>query len=279
MSVVAETFGSSLRWWRTTRRFSQLQLASEADVSSRHISFLETGKANPSREMVIHLATVLDLPLRDRNGLLNAAGFAPAYGHSDLNSQAGNSVDQGAADLDDVRQVIAQLVAAHSPNPAVAVDRRGDVVEANVAAFQLIGATVAADSAALLPAINVNRLSLHPDGVKPKTSNWDVAAGTVLQRLEREAAHRPADAELRELLTEMLAYPGVEELRRVTMLPTGPDLLIPLELETFEGQRLKLITTVATIGAPYDVTLDELRLETFFPADDTTRAILAEWAG
>ncbi|MGH1490601.1 MAG: helix-turn-helix domain-containing protein [Acidimicrobiales bacterium] len=267
MSVAVETFGSSLRWWRTTRRFSQLQLANEAEVSSRHISFLETGRAQPSREMVIHLATVLDLSLRDRNQLLHGAGFAPAYSHNDMDSP----------DLDDVRQVIVELLAAHSPNPAVVVDRRGDVMEANAAAFHLIGATIVADSQALLPTININRLSLHPDGVKARSADWPNVAGNLLQRLEREVAHRPADQELGELLAEMLTYPDVAELRRTTMLPTGADLLVPLELETFDGQRLRLLSTVATIGAPYDVTLDELRLETFFAVDDATRAVLASW--
>ncbi len=268
MAVAVEGFASRLRWWRTTRRFSQLQLASEAEVSSRHISFLETGKAKPSREMVIHLATVLDLSLRDRNALLHDAGFAPAYSHNDLD----------APELDEVRQVIVELLAAHSPNPAVAVDRRGDVVEANAAAMYLIAATVTGDSAALAPTININRLSLHPDGIRSQMANWPAAAGNLLQRFEREVAHRPADEELQALLAEVLSYPDVEDLRRAPMLPTGTDLLVPLEVETFDGQALRLVTTVATIGAPYDVTLDELRLETFFPVDDRTRAVLADWA-
>ena len=122
------TFGAGLRWWRTNRRLSQLQLANEAGVSSRHLSFLETGKARPSREMVIHLATVLDLPLRDRNALLHDAGFAAAYPHSDLDSP----------EMDDVRTVLRTILDAHLPNPAVVLDRTGDLVEANRTAYALL---------------------------------------------------------------------------------------------------------------------------------------------
>ena len=267
MPIAVDTFGSALRWWRTKRRYSQQQLANEAEVSSRHLSFLETGKAQPSREMVVHLSIVLDLPLRDRNALLHAAGFAPAYTESDLD----------APELDDVRQVLVRILRAHAPNPAVVIDRRGEIVEANQAAAQLVAATVAADSPALTPTLNVHRISLHPDGVRPRNANWTTVAANLLQRLEREQAHRPADQQLAELLDEVLAYPDVAELRRHAALPTGADLLLPLELTTFDGDRLRLLTTIATIGAPYDVTLDELRLETFFPVDDETRDVLQAW--
>ena len=267
MSTATDTFGSALRWWRTTRRYSQLQLASEAEVSSRHLSFLENGRSRPSREMVVHLALVLDLPLRDQNALLHAAGYAPVYSHRQLD----------APEMDDVRDVLRRILDAHSPNPAAVVDRRGDVVESNDAAARLVGEVVASDSPALQPAVNVHRLTLHPDGLRPRARNWPVIAANLLQRLEREQAHRPADEALAELLSEVLAYPGVAELRREAALPSGADLLVPLEVETFAGRHLRLVTTIATIGAPYDVTLDELRLETFFPADQASRAVLAAW--
>jgi transcriptional regulator with XRE-family HTH domain len=267
MPTTIDSFGSALRWWRTTRRYSQLQLAVEAEVSSRHISFLETGKAQPSREMVVHLATVLDVPLRDRNLLLHAAGFAPAYGEADLD----------APEMDDVRRVIDWILDAYCPNPAAVVDRRGDIVAANPAAARLVSEIVAADSPALSPAPNVHRLALHPDGLRPVTSNWHDVAANVLQRLEREQAHRPADESLAALLEEVLTYPGVAELRRRAELPTGADLLLPMESTIRSGEAIRLVSTIGTIGAPYDVTLDELRLETFFPADEATRAILARW--
>ncbi len=269
MPVATETFGTTLRWWRTTRRFSQLQLALDADVSSRHISFLETGRAKPSREMVIHLAVVLDLPLRDRNQLLHSAGFAPAYSHSEYS----------APTMDSVRSVISEILTAHLPNPAVVVDRRGDLVDANVAGIQLIGAVVEPGSAALQPVPNLNRLTLHPDGIKNRTTNWSDIATNVLQRLEREQVHRPADQQLSDLLDEVLSYPDIETLRRQTSLPTGADLLVTLQLTTLQGRSLTLVSTIATIGAPYDITLDELRLETFFPADKETRVILEDLVG
>lgn len=265
MATAVDTFGASLRWWRTTRRYSQLELATEAEVSSRHISFLETGKAQPSREMVSHLARVLDLSLRDCNALLNAAGYAPAYPDRDLD----------APEMDDVRRVLGEILAAHDPNPALVVDRRGEIVDANAAAGAMMAMTVAADSPALQPTLNIHRLSLHPEGLRTSTRNWEIVAANILQRLEREQAHRPADEQLAALVDEMLGYPGVPELRRHPGLPTGADLLVRLEIEAADGTLLGLITTVATIGAPYDVTLDELRLETFFPTDDATREYLA----
>lgn len=265
MTTVSDDFGSALRWWRTSRRFSQLDLATAAEVSSRHLSFLETGKAKPSREMVVHLGVVLELPLRDRNALLHAAGFAPVYPHTDFD----------APELDQVRTVLRTILDAHGPNPAMIVDRRGDVIDSNGAAQMLIVATMAADSRALHPVPNVNRVTFHPEGIRRRTRNWEEVATNILRRLERERAFRPADEQLDELVEEMLGYPDVAALHRRPELPDGADLLVHLEIETFGGDELRLMTTVATIGAPYDVTLDELRLETFFPADTATAATLA----
>lgn len=267
MPTTIDGFGPSLRWWRTTRRFSQLQLAGVAEVSSRHISYLETGKAKPSREMVIHLANVLEIPLRDQNVLLHAAGFAPVFSQQDLD----------APEMDDVRRVLAWILAAHAPNPALVVDRRGEVVDANPAALRLLDELVDEDSPALGPTLNANRLVLHPEGVRPRTDNWAEVAANILQRLEREQAHRPADEALADLLAEVLTYPRSAELRRSTELPTGSDLLVTLRATSRSGARIRLVSTIATIGAPYDVTLDELRLETFFPGDEATAAILARW--
>ncbi len=268
MATAVDSFGSSLRWWRTTRRFSQLDLATEAEVSSRHLSYLETGKAQPSREMVIHLSTVLDLPLRDRNLLLHSAGYAPAYGERDLD----------APEMDDVRRVLRWILTAHSPNPALVVDRRGDVVDANGAAFRLLTELVDDDSPALEPALNGHRIVLHPRGIRDRTENWAEVAANVLQRLEREQAHRPADEALASLLAEIVDYPDVAPLRRQTEMPSGSDLLIILRARTGNGEPLRLLSTIATIGAPYDVTLDELRLETFFPGDEATAGLLQRWA-
>ena len=269
MPTTTTGFGPSLRWWRSTRRFSQLQLAGAAEVSSRHISYLETGKAKPSREMVIHLARVLELPLRDQNLLLHEAGFAPAYSQQDLD----------APEMDDVRRVLGWILAAHSPNPALVVDRRGDVVDANPAAYRLLTELVGEDSPALGPTLNAHRIVLHPDGIKARTDNWAEVGANVLQRLEREQAHRPADEALAALLTEVLAYADIAPLRRTTELPSGADLLVTMRATTATGDRISLVSTIATIGAPYDVTLDELRLETFFPGDEATAAVLECWHG
>ncbi|MEQ8717414.1 MAG: helix-turn-helix transcriptional regulator [Acidimicrobiales bacterium] len=268
MQTTIDDFGSALRWWRTKRRFSQLQLAIEADVSSRHLSFLETGKAQPSREMVVHLGIVLDLPLRDRNTLLHAAGFAPIYPHSELD----------APEMNEVRAVLRTILDAHSPNPAVVVDRCGDIVDSNEAGRRLVAMTVRSGSSALGPAPNMNRLTFHPDGIRNSTENWNEVAANILQRLERELTFRPSDQRLRAVLDEMLGYPDLDGLQRRTGLPTGSDLVAPLRITTHDGERLELITTIATIGAPYDVTLDELRLETFFPTDEATTATLSRWA-
>ena len=268
MPSTVDSFGSSLRWWRTTRRFSQLDLSSAAEVSSRHLSYLETGKAQPSREMVIHLANVLDLPLRDRNLLLHSAGFAPAYSEQDLDTP----------EMDDVRRVLNWILEAHQPNPALVVDRRGDIVDANAAAFGLLAEIIDEDSPALGPTLNANRLVLHPEGIRPRTENWAEVAANILQRLEREQAHRPADEALADLVGELTRYPDVLSLRRQAEVPSGADLLVTIRIRARGGEALCLLSTIATIGAPYDVTLDELRLETLFPGDEATAATLARWA-
>ncbi|MDH4280594.1 MAG: helix-turn-helix transcriptional regulator [Acidimicrobiia bacterium] len=261
-------FGARLRWWRTTRRYSQLELANEAEISSRHLSFLETGRSRPSREMVIHLATVLELPLRDGNSLLTAAGFARAYSEIDLN----------APEMAGIRTVLTTILEAHMPNPAAVVNRLGDLIDANPAALQLMAAAVPAGSGALEPAPNLHRLVYHPDGIRARTRNWVELAAALLLRLERERNHRPADEALAALVDEMLAYPDVADLRSNPPSDAGADLLIPMRIEIDGGGVLSLFTTISTIGSPHDVTLDELRLETFFPADDAGRALLTTWA-
>lgn len=279
MAVATATdFGSRLRWWRTTRRYSQLELGSLAEISTRHLSFLETGRSKPSREMVVHLGAALELPLRDTNALLNAAGFAPAFTEFDLDEPV----------MTGVRSVLTTILNAHLPNPAVVVDRLGDLVDANGAAIQLMAVAVAPDSDAMLPTPNLNRLTFHPDGIKIRTGNWADVASSLLLRLERERNHRPADADLADLVDEMLGYPGVAELRSGPRQFSGADLIVPLVIDLDDaengnegrqtGGTLSLLTTISTIGSPHDVTLDELRLETFFPTDDRSRAILETWS-
>ncbi len=217
--------------------------------------------------MVVHLATILDLPLRTRNELLVAAGFAPVYRETALDEPA----------MDQVREVLGFLLRAHEPNPAIVADRRWNIVASNEAATRLI---VALTDPARLPVaqgLNLVRLAFHPEGLRNVTVNWELTAATLLERLEREVADRAGDEALGLLLEESLAYPGVTELRRARRLPTGADLLVPIHYRTDEIE-LRLFSTFATIGAPYDVTLEELRIETFFPVDASSRATLERLA-
>lgn len=249
-------FGSVLRDWRIRRRRSQLALATEAGVSQRHISCLETGRANPSREMVVHLGLVLDVPLRDRNAMLNAAGFAPVYAERSLDDP----------DLVDVRQALETVVQAHDPFPAYIVDRRWNIVFANAAAGRLIGRLPAATREL---AANVLRLVCHPDGLRLVSPEWRAGASVMLRRLQSEATANPNDDDVASLLGEMLTYPDVSDLLTMSTVPHRNDFVIPLTM-TVDDRRLAFITTITALMGPVDVTLEELRLETLLPADAET---------
>jgi transcriptional regulator with XRE-family HTH domain len=249
-------FGDLLKAWRARRRLSQLKLASDADVSTRHVSFLETGRANPSREMVLHLAEQLDVPLRERNALLIAAGFAPAFDERSLDDPA----------LAPAREAVELVLAGHEPYPAVVVDRRWDLVAANSA----ISVFTAGMPAELLePPINVVRASTHPDGLAGRILNFDEYAAHLVGRLRRQV-ELTADPGLAALLAEVRGYPGVVEVPGFE--PRGAALL-PMRISTTDGSTvLSFFSTIATFGTPVDVTLEELAIEAFFPADDATRA-------
>jgi transcriptional regulator with XRE-family HTH domain len=257
------TFGEELRRWREARRFSQLALASQADVSQRHLSFLENGKSKPSREMVLHLGRSLDLALRDQNALLAAAGFSPEYAERGLDDP----------DLDEVRHTLEVVLAAHGHIPAYVVDRGWDLVMANPASLGL--AALAGLDPPLEVSLNVMRTCFHPDGIRSKVLDWERFATVLLHRLEREIIERPFDGRLAELLTEARSYPGVADLPSRPPLPTGNDLMVPMQVETDEGI-LRFISMIATIGEPFDVTLSELRIETLLPGDRFTESKLRE---
>lgn len=252
------SFGTALKEWRGHRHLSQLELATEAGVSQRHLSFLETGRSKPSREMVIHLGTTLELPLRDINGLLTSAGFAEAYPETGIDEPA----------LDQVRSVLETLLAAHDPYPAYVIDRHWNLVLTNTTGSLLVSMGNPAESEP-----NLLRLALHPDGLRDHVLNWEAAATVVLHRLEREVIHRPEDAGLADLLAEVRTYPGIGDLPERPTMPDGSELVVPLEVRTPLGD-LRLITTITTIGAAHDVTLEELRLETLLPADAGTDQLL-----
>lgn len=248
--------GQLLRKWRQTRRLSQLELAIRAEVSTRHLSFVETGRAMPSREMVLHLAEHLDVPLRDRNELLLAAGYAPAYPAEDLDSP------RRAA----VRAALRQILEGHEPYPAVVVDRCWRLVDANRDVAVL---TEGIAPELLAPPMNVLRATLHPDGMAPRVVNLPQWRAHLLDRLRRQLA--TGDAELAALYEELRGYPGGE----APVGETGPEeFAVPLRLR-HRNRELAFFSTTATFGTPLDVTVAELVVESFFPADEDTRKYLA----
>lgn len=248
----------ALRTWRTRRRVSQLALAARAGTTQRHVSFIESGRSAPGRTMIIRLAESLEIPIRERNELLRAAGFAPAYAESDPDSAA----------LSAVRVALERILHGHLPCPAVLVNRLGEVLSAN-AAFGLLTEGVAAHL--LVPPINVPRLLLHPEGLAPRILNLAQWAWHVVDRLQADCMHHPTP-ELIRLALEMndLSPPLPDHLD-----PGYLGLAVPLEL--CAGDRvLNLVTTITRFGTATDVTVDELRMEAFLPQDEATAIALAE---
>ena len=252
-------FGPLLRQWRQRRRVSQLDLALAADVSARHVSFLETGRSRPSREMVLRLAERLDVPLRDRNPLLLAAGFAPSYPQRAFEDPA----------LAPVREAVAAILAGYEPYPALAVDRGWNLVAANAGIAAL---TAPAAPALLAPPVNVLRLSLHPDGMAPRILNLAQWRQHVLGRLAREAA-ASADGGLAELHRELARYPGGTGAAGPET--GGPEQAVAVPLRMLvDGRELSFLSTVTTFGTALDITAAELSIEAFLPANAATAAAL-----
>jgi transcriptional regulator with XRE-family HTH domain len=249
--------GALLREWRRRRNLSQFDLASRSAVSGRHLSFIETGRARPSREMILHLAQRLEIPLRDRNRLLLAAGFAPSFGERRLDDDA----------LASVRDAIERFLTAHEPYPAAVLDRHWNIVAANtgLAAFTQ---TVAPEL--LEPPVNALRATLHPAGMAPLIVNFAEWSGHLLDRLRRQA-ELTADPELDALYDELVGYPGVATEPPSEDVPT--QVMLPLQMRV-DGLELSFFSTVTTFGTAMDVTLRELAIEAFYPADDATAAAL-----
>ncbi|HEX7831766.1 MAG TPA: helix-turn-helix transcriptional regulator [Thermoanaerobaculia bacterium] len=251
------TAGPLLREWRQRRRLSQLDLANDAEVSARHLSFVETGRSQPSRDMVLHLAERLDIPLRERNQLLIAAGYAPLFPQRALDDPA----------LDSARKAIDLVLAGHEPYPAIAIDRHWSLVAANRAIASFL---VAEDATLLEPPINVLRLSLHPKGLAPRIANLAEWRAHLLDRLRRQV-DVSGDATLLALLDELRAYPAPATFTQRRDLG---GVAIPLEFITPHGV-LSFISTTTIFGTPIDVTLSELAIEAFYPANaETARALL-----
>ena len=255
--------GSLLREWRVRRRMSQLDLASEAEISQRHLSFMESGRAKPSRDMVLHLAEQLEIPLRERNHLLLAAGFAPRYGERTLDDPS-----LGAA-----RAAVRLVLKGHEPNPAIAIDRHWNLVEANAAIAPLL--VEIADPRLLEPPVNVLRLSLHPQGLAPRIVNLNEWRSHLIERLKRQF-DATGDQAIGELERELLSYPAGPRTQR-SQNPDLAAIVHPLKLRV-GSEVLTFISTTTVFGTPLDVTLSELAIESFFPADETTVAALRKIA-
>ena len=250
--------GELLRGWRDRRRLSQLELALESGISARHLSFVENGRSAPSRETVLRLAEELDLPLRERNDLLLAAGYAPVYSEAALDSP----------ELASVRAAVRQVLRGHEPYPAVAVDRGWNLLDAN-SGVALLTEGVAEEL--LAPPANVLRASLHPDGMAPRILNLGEWRAHLLGRLRRQVA-LTADPALSRLLAELRSYPSGGSEPEVEV-PGPGDIVVPLRLR-HGGRELSFFSTVTTFGTPLDVTVSELALESFFPADPGTASVL-----
>jgi transcriptional regulator with XRE-family HTH domain len=257
-------FGDVLREWRQRRRMSQLDLALEADISTRHLSFLETGRSQPSREMVQLLTEKLDMPLRERNIMLVSAGFAPVYSERSLDDPA----------LASMRQAVDLVLKGHDPYPALAVDRHWSLIAANDALLSLVEGV---DPVLLKPPINVLRLSMHPAGLARRIVNFTEWRDHLVARLHRQV-DLTGDAVLAGLIAELRAYPTPDAaVRGPVPRQDYAGIVVPLQLITGEGT-LTLFSTTTIFGTPVDVTLSELAIEAFFPADPETALILRRTA-
>ena len=260
--TLATPVGGLLRTWRERRRLSQLELAGAADISARHVSFLETGRSVPSRAMLLRLAERLDIPLRERNALLLSAGYAPMYAERRLDDPA----------LRQARTAVDLVIAGHAPYPALAVDRHWTMVSANASVGLLMGGL---DQKMLQPPVNVLRLGLHPEGLAPRVANYTQWRAHVLMRLRQQIA-ATADPILIELLAELESYPlvvtsGQEEGPADDVDYGG--VVVPFRLRTQYGV-LSFFSTTTVFGTPLDITLAELAIESFFPADPQTTEVL-----
>ncbi|MFI9318381.1 helix-turn-helix domain-containing protein [Kitasatospora aureofaciens] len=253
VTATGEPVGALLRGWRQRRRRSQLDVSIAAELSTRHLSCIETGRANPSREMIRRLCEELDVPLRERNTLYLAAGFAPVH------------AERAFDDLGAARTAVQAVLTGHEPNPALAVNVRWEMLAANRAMGLFL---TDLPPELTRPPVNVLRATLHPDGLSRRIRNLAQWRAHVLRRVRRQL-ERTSAAGLAELLAELESYPAPE--------PSTPgpvnDLVVPLHLATDHGE-LALLYTTTVFGSPRDVTLDEIAIETFFPADRATVALM-----
>jgi transcriptional regulator with XRE-family HTH domain len=256
-------FGTLLKQWREHRSLSQLDLALTSQVSQRHISFLESGRAQPSQEMVLQLATGLDMPLRHQNLMLSAAGFAPIHTETDLS----------APEMASICKAIDFILGQQEPYPAIVIDRYWNLLRANQGATRLLNTFIDPDQLQTLfcvdGKINLMRVTFDPQGLRPFIVNWEVCVGHLLQRVHREANSSIASEQSTALFDELISYPGVLDFWKTWHRSTQDDLVLGLHLKK-DDLNLRFFSTIATLGTPNDVTLQEIRIECLFPADEVT---------
>jgi transcriptional regulator with XRE-family HTH domain len=261
--ATASPVGALIKQWRERRRMSQLSLALEAEISTRHLSFLETGRAQPSREMLLLLARTLEVPLRGRNELLIAAGYAPIYHETALD----------APELAQARRALDFMLRQQEPNPAMVLDRHWNILRTNDAMGRVMGIFLDPVAVETLGPANAMRLSYHPRALRPYIVNWEATAAAFIQWLHRDFL-RTGDAETRRLLEELLSYPDVPRRWQTLDLDASTAPFLAIELAKGDA-RFSFFTLLASLGTPYDITLHELRIECFFPADAATEQALA----
>jgi transcriptional regulator with XRE-family HTH domain len=253
-------FGALLRQWRAARRITQLTLALDADISTRHLSCVETGRAQPSREMVLRLAEALEIPLRERNMLLLAAGYAALYRQTSLD----------APEMEAARQAVDLLLRQLEPYPGIVIDRYWNTLRMNSGMRHFLGRFPICDS---VKPHNGVRFVFHPKGLRPFIENWESVAARIIQRVHREVVANPSDETMKCFLEELLSYPAVPSRWRVLDVDDSPPPFLTINYK-WNNSTLRWFSTLATFGSPQDVALQEMRIETFFPADEATRAAL-----
>jgi transcriptional regulator with XRE-family HTH domain len=268
-TAARSALGTLLRGWRTARRLTQEDLADAAEVSVRHLSFLETGRSRASREMILVLASALDLPLRERNTLLGAAGFAPAYLETPLDD----------APMVHVRRALDHLLAQQEPFPAIVVDRLWNVKRMNAGAERLFGRFYLPRNPPEIAVRNLAHALFHPEGLRHVIVAWPAVAAEFAERLHREAAADLGDHGPRALRDAVLAYSGLPDHIGRPRVAEAPAVALALHLRAPDGVEGRFFTTLTTLGTPLDVTAAELRVESYFPLDDETDALMRELTG
>lgn len=254
--------GELLRQWRVRRRLSQLDLAVDAEISTRHLSFIETGRAQPSREMVLLLARALDVPLRDRNDLLTTAGYAPIYRESGLDAPA----------MAQARRAFDFILRQQEPYPALVLDRHWNVLKVNDASTRFQARFLEPTEVAALGPPNAMRVMFHPRALRAHIANWEATAASMIQWLHRDVVSGIGGAPSRALLEELLAYPDVPRQWRTLDVEASTAPFLPIEFRKGD-LTLRYFTTLTSLGTPHDITLQELRVEAFFPADEATETL------